>query len=207
MDPMAGGADDATRERKVALRRTMRRIRSSIPERDRAARGEAIAAAALALPETAAAATVFAFLSFGDEVPTRGLVAGLLAAGKRVVLPAVTDGVLEAAAWREGDPLTQSFYGAAEPADRTAVDPAEIDLVLAPGLAFDRRGRRLGYGGAYYDRFLPRLRPGATVAALAFHEQVVDEVPAAGHDRVVDVVLTDRETIRVDRGERRPASL
>lgn len=204
---MAEGGSDATPQRKADLRRTIRRVRASIPEPDREARGRAIAAAALALPETEAAGTVFVFLSFGDEVPTGELVAGLQAAGKRVVLPAVDDGALEAAAWHPGEPLVRSFYGALEPADRTPVPPGEIDLVLAPGLAFDRRGRRLGYGGAYYDRLLPRLRPGVPVAALAFHEQVVDEVPAATHDQRVDLVVTDREVIRTGSGEPRPASL
>ena len=68
--------------------------------------------------------------------------------------------------------------------------------MVAPGLAFDRAGRRLGYGGGYFDAFLPRLRPGCPVVGVCFAEQLVDEVPAGPHDRAVDVVVTDRDVIR-----------
>jgi 5-formyltetrahydrofolate cyclo-ligase len=68
--------------------------------------------------------------------------------------------------------------------------------VVAPGLAFDRAGRRLGYGGGYFDGFLPRLRPDCPVVGVCFAEQLVDAVPAGPRDRGVDVVVTDREVVR-----------
>jgi len=63
------------------------------------------------------------------------------------------------------------------------------DLIIVPGLAFDKEGRRLGYGGGYYDTFLAK-HPGALKAAIAFPFQVVSEVPVDGHDMHVDVVIT-----------------
>ena len=66
-----------------------------------------------------------------------------------------------------------------------------IDWVLVPGVAFDRDGRRLGYGGGYYDRLLPLLSPRAARVAGAFDLQIVDRVPAAPHDVAVDAIVTE----------------
>jgi 5-formyltetrahydrofolate cyclo-ligase len=78
----------------------------------------------------------------------------------------------------------------------TPLDPASIDVVGVPGVAFDRGGRRIGYGGGYYDRFLRGL-PAFTVA-LAFGLQVLDEaLPTGRFDLPVDAIVTEGETIRV----------
>ena len=75
-----------------------------------------------------------------------------------------------------------------EPGD---VDPVVLDVVVVPGLAFTARGDRLGQGGGHFDRFLPRLRGDCLRIGVAFHEQLVDELPTDGHDIAVDVVITD----------------
>jgi 5-formyltetrahydrofolate cyclo-ligase len=81
-----------------------------------------------------------------------------------------------------------------EPALRTEVPPEEIDVVVAPGLAFDREGNRLGYGGGHYDRFLDRLGDAARVV-IGFHAQLVGSVPSGPNDRRVDLIVTDHETV------------
>lgn len=82
-------------------------------------------------------------------------------------------------------------HGVPEPtADGPAIDPAELDLVVVPGVAFDRAGNRLGRGGGFYDRFLPRC-PGAFLLGVGFAEQMVETMPAEAHDRPVDGVATD----------------
>jgi 5-formyltetrahydrofolate cyclo-ligase len=70
-----------------------------------------------------------------------------------------------------------------------------IDFVLVPGVAFDLDGRRLGYGGGYYDRLLPLLVPRAARVAGAFDIQIVERVPAAAHDVRVDTIVTESRTI------------
>jgi 5-formyltetrahydrofolate cyclo-ligase len=155
------------------------------------------------MPEIREAGTVMLFASFGSEIPTRRIVDRLDAEGRTVLLPFVADGELGAAPYRPGDPTTRSAYGPPEPAARLPVDPGLIDVVLLPGLAFDRRGHRLGFGGAHYDRYVARLRGTALRVGLAFHQQVVDEVPADVRDEPVDVVVTDREVIRT--GAKGPA--
>lgn len=194
---MAGSGREGERARaKTALRRRMREVRAAIPPGEREARAAAIERAILGLPEFHAARTVFTFLSMDAEVPTWGLVARLQAEGRDVLLPRVVGGRMEAVAWRRGEALERSFYGASEPSSEAFADPAGIDLVLAPGLAFDRRGNRIGYGGAYFDRFLPRLRPDAVRAGICFHEQVVEHVPTDPHDVALDLLVTDLEVIR-----------
>ncbi|HJP66247.1 MAG TPA: 5-formyltetrahydrofolate cyclo-ligase, partial [Actinomycetota bacterium] len=139
--------------------------------------------------------TVMVFSSFGSEVPTEGIVGRLHERGQAALLPYLDDGELRATRFAPGDRTTATTYGPREPRSRMAVDPGEIDVVIAPGLAFDRRGHRLGYGGAYYDRYLPLLGSKALRIGIAFHQQLLDEVPAGGHDAPVDVVVTDREIV------------
>jgi 5-formyltetrahydrofolate cyclo-ligase len=74
---------------------------------------------------------------------------------------------------------------------RPDVDPAVLDVVVVPGLAFTADGRRLGQGGGHYDRFLPRLRAGCVTIGAAFAEQVVDDLPTEPHDVRLDLVVTD----------------
>jgi 5-formyltetrahydrofolate cyclo-ligase len=71
------------------------------------------------------------------------------------------------------------------------VDPAVLDVVVVPGLAFTADGRRLGQGGGHYDRFLRRLRPGCVTVGAAFAEQLVDDLPTEPHDVRLDLVVTD----------------
>jgi 5-formyltetrahydrofolate cyclo-ligase len=183
---------------KDALREGMRRVRAAIPPAERSARSARVEARLLALPELRDARTVLLFYSFGTEVPTAVLARRLLERGFRVLLPYLAGDGMEAAEVRPGSRLEATDYGPKEPADRIAVDPERIDAVITPGLAFDRRGARLGYGGGHYDRYLGRLEAHAVRIGIAFAEQVVEAVPEEELDQPVDVVVTDEEVIRID---------
>jgi 5-formyltetrahydrofolate cyclo-ligase len=184
---------------KRALRERMRALRAAVPPDERAAMSAEIERRLLALPETRAASCVFVFRSFGSEVGTHGLIEHLAASDRRVAIPVLADGELRAAAYVLGDPLVPSGYGAMEPGQRTLVDPSDVGLIVLPGLAFDRNGFRLGYGGGYYDRYLHRSGPDIPRVAVAFHQQVLDRVPHDDRDERVDTGVTDREVIRVVR--------
>ncbi len=82
---------------------------------------------------------------------------------------------------------------------RPRIEPAIIDWVLVPGVAFDAAGRRLGYGGGYYDRLLPLVPPSTPRVAGAFDLQIVPRVPAAPHDLTVDAVVTESGAILIPR--------
>ena len=191
------GATDL-RAVKAALRDRMRAVRSAIPEAEQARRSEAVARSLLAVPEASAARRVFTFLSFGSELSTAPAIAAFRERGVRVAVPVLDEDRMEAVDLPPGAALVPTPYGAMEPAERVGVPAEEIDLVVAPGLAFDRAGRRLGYGGGYFDAFLPRLRRGCAVVGICFSEQLVDEVPAGPDDRGVGLVVTDRGVVRSD---------
>jgi 5-formyltetrahydrofolate cyclo-ligase len=184
---------------KRAVRRTVLGIRDAIPPAERERLAGPITARFLDLPEVVSARSVMAFSSFGSEVPTIGVIDGLLARGVLVLLPAIVDGELEARRYEPGGEMTPTSFGALEPVG-DAIDPTVIDVVCTPAVAFDRSGNRVGYGGGFYDRFLPRTRPDTVRAGLAFERQVVDEeLPLGRSDQRVDVVVTESETIRCRR--------
>jgi 5-formyltetrahydrofolate cyclo-ligase len=183
------------RDRKVALRRELRAGRDALSPEERDLLGRRVEDRLLALPQVLAARIVMTFASFGSEVPTHGIVRRLLDRGCRVLLPYLDGPHMHAAELRPGQSTIRTPYGPGEPPDRVPVDPAQIDLVIVPGLGFDRRGFRLGYGGGRYDRFLGGVRPEAVRVGIAFAQQVVDEIPHGPLDDVVDLVVTDRETI------------
>jgi 5-formyltetrahydrofolate cyclo-ligase len=187
---------DSLAERKRNIRRLVLHRRDVLLEEDRRARSAVITERLIALPELRSAKTVMAFWSFGSEVDTSGLIEALHAAGKRVVLPRVDGREVAAIVYVPGDPTAATPFGAMEPTSAEIVRPTEIDVVIAPGVAFDRNGGRVGYGGGFYDRFLRTVRADTPVIGLAFAVQLVDEVPRGEHDRLVDVVVTEEELIR-----------
>ncbi len=184
---------------KRALRREILAARDALGAGERAARSRRIAERVLALPELRGARTVMAFASFGSEVDTRPLLEALAERGLRLAVPRVVDGGLVPVAYVPGDPLEGSSFGVPEPTTGAPIPPAEIDLVVAPGLAFDRSGARVGYGGGFYDRFLRTLPPGVPRIAVAFAIQVVPQVPRGGSDVPVDAIVTELEVIRCPR--------
>jgi 5-formyltetrahydrofolate cyclo-ligase len=182
-------------EDKEALRARMRAARAAIDPQERSRLATEVERRLLVLPEVAAAGTILLFYSFGSEVDTSGVAQHVHRAGKRLLLPYLEAGGMEAAEVLPGDALTPSTYGPKEPSRRVAVEAEDVDLVITPGLAFDREGHRLGYGGGYYDRYLARLRPDATRVGIGFSMQVLDEVPAGPSDERVHLVVTDAEVI------------
>ena len=185
--------------RKADLRRVMVARRAAIPseERTNAARRAAAGAAALLPEETMP--IIAGYMPVRNEFDALPLLAALQAQGAQTALPVVTGPgrPLEFRLWQTGDRLVPGAYGIHRPADKAPVKSP--DIVLLPLLAFDRKGRRLGYGGGYYDRTLALLRGGSTVLAigLAFAAQMVDEVPSGPHDAVLDRILTEEGMIIV----------
>jgi 5-formyltetrahydrofolate cyclo-ligase len=93
--------------------------------------------------------------------------------------------------------MRATSFGALEPEAGPVVDPGRLDVVLTPGVAFDRTGRRVGYGGGFYDRFLGLVRPNAPRVAIAFDLQLVgDDLPAGAFDLPIDVLVTETRVLR-----------
>jgi 5-formyltetrahydrofolate cyclo-ligase len=196
-DSPTGGvlAGAALRDAKMALRRHVLALRDAMPGAEHAVASAAIATRISSLASYASARVVLLTLAFRSEWDTRPLVADALAGGRTVALPRV-DALarmltLHAVADIARD-AAPGYQGIPEPLPHCPrVAPADVEWVLVPGVAFDADGRRLGYGGGYYDRLLPSLRASAARVAGAFDLQIVERVPAAPHDLGVDVVATE----------------
>lgn len=206
--------DERTTEAKAALRARLRRERGALAADGRRRQDEAILAALLGCEAWAEADVVLTYLSFASEVDTRGVVAAALAAGKVVALPRCAGPRrLEWHAVTGLGGLERSRMGMEEPPDdpATLVDAAGAGgraLAVVPGLAFDRRGMRLGYGGGYYDAFLGGF--GGVSAGLVRTGQLLGDLAALGAvgpcDRAVDLVVAGDGSVVSPpaRGARRP---
>jgi 5-formyltetrahydrofolate cyclo-ligase len=171
---------------KPTLRAAMRARRRALSESAlREAEARAVGAL-LAHPTWRSARCVALHAATRGELPTDALRVAALASGKRVALPRSGSSGMELAAITDADSLVNGAHGIPEPgAGAPPVAPADVDLVVAPGLAFDRKGNRLGQGGGDYDRLLGRLRAGAAVVGWCHDFQVVAAVPTEPHDRPV----------------------
>lgn len=180
-------------ETKTELRARLLAARRGMAADARAVAGAAISRAVLDLPEVTTAGTVCAYLSVGTEPWTMDLVEELRARGVRVLVPVVrADLDLDWADYDGLDRIAQTQRGLEEPTGpRLGVDAVgAADVVLAPALAVDERGVRLGKGGGCYDRALARLPHGRPVVALLYDAEVLPVVPAEPHDRPVTAVVT-----------------
>lgn len=156
-----------------------------------------ILARGAALAEFTAARTVMCYVDAGSEVRTRPDLPGMLASGKKLVVPYCEGDDLRLFHLKEIQELSPGAFQIPEPhrelrtlADRQ-VRAEELDLIFVPGVAFDRRGGRLGRGRGFYDRFLQQVRPDASLIGLAFECQVLDEIPVAEHDILMDKIVTE----------------
>lgn len=136
------------------------------------------------------AITVLAFWSLPDEINTQDFVIKW-AACKRMVLPVVVQDELELRLFNGVENMEQgSGFGIMEPKTGNLINPDEIDFAIIPGVAFDRKGNRLGRGKGYYDRTLPLLR-NAVKVGIAYEFQIIDSVPVSEHDIPVDLVVSN----------------
>ena len=178
-------------DRKAQLRASRQAARRELPQTQQAAAGRALSDAVLAYPPTQMAGTVAAYVSVGSEPSTRALIFTLWKRGSYVLLPLLEPGGdLDWASYEGPDSLVTGPRGLLQPGEpprgRTAI--ASADLVIVPALAVDRRGNRLGRGGGSYDRALARVGPAVPTIALLYDDELLEEVPAAPHDRPVRAV-------------------
>lgn len=143
------------------------------------------------------ARTVMLYVGIRSEVRTREYVPGILTGGRRVVVPYCQGDELGLFLLHDLNELEPTGFGLWEPppamraqADRRC-DVKDLDLIAVPGLAFDRRGARLGHGKAYYDRLLRNARPDTALVGLAFECQVFPAVPTGERDVFMDLVITE----------------
>ncbi len=143
---------------------------------------------------------VMVYLDFKHEVKTDAIIKYFLERSKKVYIPICIPETHELCISRitSLEELQSGHFGIREPMLQhiRLSDSSLIDLVLVPGVAFDKVGNRAGFGAGYYDRFMKRLKPEAVKAALSYSFQVVDLVPSDEYDIPVDYIVTEKGTIK-----------
>jgi 5-formyltetrahydrofolate cyclo-ligase len=145
--------------------------------------------------------TIFAFVSFKSETDTHKIIKYAIHDGKTICVPRIKSKQkgIEIFKIDNFDQLEKGYFGILEPIESClAVESKDIDLILMPGVAFDRQGGRLGYGAGFYDRFLSKINRSVDKIAVAYHFQVLDNIPMDEHDVRIDGIVTEEETIGID---------
>jgi 5-formyltetrahydrofolate cyclo-ligase len=182
---------------KNLLREKMRALRRQLDPAWKAAASQAIVSHLEALPVFQQARVIHTYVAWRNEVDTHDLIRRLLREGRRIAVPKVetATGQLQQYFIADFSELQNGAFGILEPSpdpDRLAA-PSQFDLVLVPGLAFDRAGNRLGMGKGHYDRFLAEVR--TPKIALAFEFQLVEKLPVEAHDQRVNMIITEKNVL------------
>lgn len=141
---------------------------------------------------------IMLYMDFRNEVKTLALIHHVLDQNKILVLPRIDMKTKTMTLHRVNSlaNLERSKFGILEPAFENIVQEDEVDLILSPGVAFDKNCYRLGYGGGFYDRLLSKKRKEVPVIALAFDLQIIAKVPTEPHDIKVDYIVTESRVIK-----------
>lgn len=184
---------------KVELRKRILKIRQNLAPEYMKECSERIVNRLLQIPQYQNASHILFYMPIRHEVDVRDAIEVSWKKGKKVVLPRVRAGKKEMDGYlvERWEDLEEGSYGILEPIPNPMrlVNPEEISLVVTPGVAFDRQGFRLGYGGGYYDRFFAQSNFGAWRIGVAYPEQIVSTTYPEAHDFRMHMVLTSDEMI------------
>lgn len=143
------------------------------------------------LDEYTKARVVMYYVSFKKEVFTHKLIEGSFPV-KRVVVPKIVENEIVPSLILSLDQLMEGYGGILEPIEPLPIAHKDVDLVIVPGVVFDKRGHRIGYRQGHYDKFLKKLK--AVKVGLAYDFQMVDKIPEEPHDVPMDFVVTEKRT-------------
>lgn len=187
------------KKQKEHLRNAIKERLSRLSEKDRQAESRSLCRRILAeLP--AEPSVLCAYLPMQSEADVSHLFEPLMEKGWKIYAPRFAGASFEFRQLATPDAVHPGKYGILEPLKSAPLlDPLDVRVALLPGLAFDRKGKRMGRGNGGYDKWLEQVRvinPSLEVWGIALDCQMVNEVPSEGHDQPVDVVATPRECIR-----------
>lgn len=170
----------------------MRQLKRQLSEQEKADAAARCFASIEECQEFASARRVLVYASLPDEISTAAFIERW-ADRKELLLPRVNGDNLDILPYRR-EATAFGAFGIIEPTGNDCRRIEDVDLVIVPGMAFDRQGNRLGRGRGYYDRLLHSAR--CPLIAAAYDVQIVDCVPSEPHDVRIPVIVTDKETIR-----------
>lgn len=149
----------------------------------------------LSLPEYAQAEAVFAYVDCKNEVQTNKVIRQCWKDGKRIAVPKVFGQIMKYYYIHSFDDLEKGYFGIMEPKDLSLEEAVlEDGLMILPGVAFDEKRHRVGYGGGFYDRYL-EAHPHMKKIAFAFEFQLFEEVPFEAFDIQPEKIITEKRII------------
>lgn len=184
---------------KSSIRKNITTLRDSFRPEDKRRKDDIIFEKVIAIPEYKSSKTVLLYASFRSEIETEKIILHSLESGKVTVLPVVDrkDKRLRLYMIESMADLKPGYMGIPEPKNRAGVmNPGEMEFILVPGVAFDIKCARIGYGRGYYDRLLGSIPVMPFLLAPAYDEQIVDDIPVEDHDIRMDMIVTDRRVIK-----------
>lgn len=193
------------KDMKGEIRKRILGLRNAMTEAEVEEKSREVLKAVLGIDSFDVFGTVMCYMDFNNEVKTGEIINLFLSKGKRVAIPAVEKYGKTAksriVAYQINsleEEMQKGAYGILEPVKDISrvVDPKEFELVLVPGVAFDRNGNRIGFGAGYYDKFLCKTRKDCVKAGLAYEYQVLDSIPAEKHDILMDYIITEKGIVK-----------
>jgi 5-formyltetrahydrofolate cyclo-ligase len=183
---------------KDKIRKQIRHLRNNHSEGERKIKSERIKKLLFSTKEFMESDTILFYYSIKDEVNTKKMIEDSLRMGKRIVLPVtdVKNHKLILSEIKNLEDLKNGAFGISEPKDVAPISIKDVHLIIVPGIAFDFRGYRIGYGKGYYDRLLNGLDK--HIIGLAYDFQVVDKIPNEMHDVPVKKIVTEKRIIECD---------
>ena len=140
------------------------------------------------------AKSVFVFISYKSEVDTRGIIEDILSDGKKLLVPLVKGSEMIAVEVKGIDDLEPNKMGILEP--KSGDEVTDVDLTITPGLAFDKNGFRLGYGGGYYDKFFAKVD--TIRMGIGYFDQYVESIVHEDYDKALEYLLTEEGLIEFE---------
>ena len=142
---------------------------------------------------------IFIYIGFGSEIETAKYIEEFLKEGKKVFVPRINNAIktMEAVEITSLKELERNNFGILEPTkDKEAINKKELQLIIMPGVAFDMKRGRIGYGGGYYDKYMENIDSSIPKIALAYELQIIDRVPCQDHDILPDSIITEKRCIK-----------
>ena len=173
---------------KTELRGHIRTLKRQMTQEQIAAKSAELCALFTATEAYRNAKSISGYMNYNQEVRTMAILEQALRDGKRVSIPKCYGAEMKFIWMDDLSKVEKSSCGIPEPIADEPIADDETALVLMPGMAFDHQGRRIGYGGGFYDKFLA-AEPNHPTVALCFDFQVVDQLPTEEYDIPVDLVL------------------
>jgi len=180
---------------KSKLRDKILKLRNSLDPTMKTIYDEIIFQSVIRLEEYQSAAAIYCYIDFKNEVSTEKIIAHAFSQQKKVAVPKIDAGKMNFYYIKSFDDLTPGYYNIMEPATDQIAD--EHGFMILPGVAFDKQGHRIGYGGGFYDKYLSAHRD-LYKAAIAYDFQILDSITFEPHDIPIDILISEKGRIKYE---------